>query len=64
MSVKIKLTGTNLFGGTEVIYCNSTELSKYAVETDQSVLEFFNTRSEYYAEEVKVEVQQSDGSYI
>ena len=50
MEVMVKLTGTNLFGGQEVICCSSREL--YGIDD----LDYFNSRSEYYAVSVKKEV--------
>ena len=50
MEVTVKLTGTNLFGGQEVIYTSSSNL--YNVNK----LDWFNAHSEYYAISVESEI--------
>lgn len=52
MSVLVKLTGYNLFGGTEIMYVGS----RLIAESGMSELEYFNTHSEYYAVRVESEV--------
>lgn len=63
MSVTVMLIGTNLFGGTETIYCESLYKAEKKKENGWDDLEFFNSMSEYPAVLVECKVMQLDGSW-
>ena len=64
MSVEIMLIGTNVFGGTETIYCGSRFMGEKKKENGWDNLEFFNSMSEYPAISVECKVRQLDGSWL